>query len=152
MYEASKRFVKRVEDDKTLYILYLGDHDPSGIDMTRDVSDRIELFVKTALNFQQGENEPAVVEIQRLALNMDQVEELQPPENPAKITDSRASAYIRRFGPSSWELDAIEPRRLADLVSKAIRKLVDLRLWDASGEVQQSGRDYIAKMARTYKP
>lgn len=149
MYEASKRFLKRAKDDKDLYILYLGDHDPSGIDMTRDVCERIDVFVKTSANRcdEIGPNEIDAVSVKRLALNMDQVEEMRPPENPAKITDSRAAGYIKRFGHSSWELDAIEPRRLASLVSKAIQTLVDHKLWKESGERQDSARQKLLKLA-----
>lgn len=139
IYEASKRFLQRAED-KALFILYLGDHDPSGIDMTRDVNDRMELFLSGS-----------GASVQRLALNMDQVREMNPPENPAKITDSRAAGYIKRFGHSSWELDAIEPRRLAAIVSEAIERLVDKAKWKASGKRQQAGRDALAKVAATMK-
>src|SRR5882672_9999430 len=45
MYEASKRFLRQSREGKTLFIIYLGDHDPSGIDMTRDVRDRLDIFL-----------------------------------------------------------------------------------------------------------
>lgn len=140
IYEASKRFLQRAEDDKALFILYLGDHDPSGIDMTRDVNDRMELFLSGS-----------GASVQRLALNMDQVREMNPPENPAKITDSRAAGYIKRFGHSSWELDAIEPRQLAAIVSEAIERLVDKAAWHKSGKRQQEGRDALTKVAAKMK-
>lgn len=85
-------------------VLHLGDHDPSGIDMTRDLTDRIGLF------------NPYGFELRRIALNMDQIEEKQPPPNPAKTTDARSDGYIARFGHESWELDALEPSYLVDLV------------------------------------
>jgi hypothetical protein len=150
MYEASKRYLKRAEQDKELFVLYLGDHDPSGIDMTRDVDDRLEKFIKVSLG--RAENEDAGLTVKRLALNMNQVEEMRPPENPAKITDSRAAAYIERFGGSSWELDAIEPRRLAALVYDAIKSIVDMKRWKETGKIQEAGRNYIATMAKNYKP
>lgn len=150
MYEASKRFLKRAEQDKECYVIYLGDHDPSGIDMTRDVDERLETFLKVSLG--RAANEDGGLEVKRIALNIDQVKEMRPPENPAKITDSRAASYIRRFGKSSWELDAIEPKRLASLVSSTIKRLVDMDAWKKSGELQQEGRDYIIKMAKNYKP
>jgi hypothetical protein len=87
--------------------------------MTRDVLDRLTLFSGSAL------------EVKRLALNMDQVEELKPPENPAKLTDSRARAYIAQFGESSWELDAVEPKELARLVTQAVESLRDPDRWAA---------------------
>jgi hypothetical protein len=150
MYEASKRFLERAQEGKELYILYLGDHDPSGIDMTRDVDDRLELFLNTSMGLHA--NEGRLISVKRLALNMNQVEELNPPENPAKITDSRAPEYIKRFGDSSWELDAIEPKQLAGIVSSAIESIVDDNAWKKSGALQDEGRKYIAKMAKNYKP
>lgn len=147
MYEASKRYLERAECEKELYVLYLGDHDPSGIDMSRDVNDRLELFVRTSA----GNRRDEYCTIKRLALNMDQVEELNPPENPAKITDSRAKEYIKRFGSSSWELDAIEPKMLARIVRQAIKQLIDQKLWDKSGKVQEAMRKELTKFADNYK-
>lgn len=153
MYEASKRFIQRAEQGKDLYVLYLGDHDPSGIDMTRDVLDRLDLFVKVSMQRgdEIGENEIPAVEVKRLALNMDQIDELNPPKNPAKITDSRAESYIKRFGRSSWELDAIEPKMLADIVRRAITGLIDKKPWDKSQKLQKQGRDELMKFAENYK-
>lgn len=149
MYEASKRYLKRAEQDKELYVLYLGDHDPSGIDMTRDVLDRIDLFVKTSLG--RLRNEDSGIEVKRLALNMDQVQEFRPPNNPAKITDSRAADYIRRFGQSSWELDAIEPARLASIVRDAVLPLIDQKAWNKSGKVQEDMRKELLSFSNNYK-
>lgn len=88
-------------------VLYLGDHDPSGLDMTRDIKARLNLFVE--------HHTGGCVEVARLALNMDQIEEVRPPENPAKTTDRRFEAYRVEFGTSSWELDALRPEYLGGL-------------------------------------
>lgn len=153
LYEASKRFLKRAEQSKELYVIYLGDHDPSGIDMSRDVGDRLDLFVKTSLNRVEeiGPNEIPLVNVIRVALNMDQIKQLRPPENPAKITDSRAEKYIERFGRSSWELDAIEPKRLAKLVEDAVTGLIDPKPWKKSGKLQDSMRKELERFADTYE-
>ena len=102
----------------TPLILHLGDHDPSGKDMTRDVMARLSEF--------SGEN----IEVKRLALNMDQIEQYHPPPNPAKITDSRAQAYIAQFGDESWELDALTPEVMADLIQTAVLEVRDEEKWD----------------------
>lgn len=99
-------------------LLHLGDHDPSGLDMTRDNRERVERF-----SF-------ADVEVRRLALNMDQVEQYNPPRNPAKVTDSRAADYIAEHGRSSWELDALDPATIDRLVDNAIRDYVDIDQWN----------------------
>jgi hypothetical protein len=144
MYEASKRYIAAAEAGKNLYVLYLGDHDPSGIDMTRDIDERLDLFIKTSHNDEQS------IQVNRLALNMDQVRRFKPPENPAKITDSRAESYIRKFGKSSWELDAIEPKRLASLVENAVTELIDQDEWDRSHGIQDKHKAELLKYSDNY--
>lgn len=148
MYEASKRFAARAEDGKNIFVIYLGDHDPSGIDMSRDILDRLELFISTALGRDQNDSRLSVM---RIALNMDQVRELNPPENPAKITDSRAEGYIKKFGTSSWELDAIEPKHLATLVTTAVTGLMDKKKFFASKTREEKGREVLTAAARKFK-
>lgn len=119
---------------QTPIILHLGDHDPSGIDMTRDLKERLSLF---------GEyNDPDDVDLYRIALNMDQVEEEQPPENPAKSTDARFKSYLREFGASSWELDALSPQYLDNLVRTSIEQFID------QGTMAQRRRDIEEVKAR----
>lgn len=112
MWAASQRFVEAIENGRQPVIIHLGDHDPSGIDMTRDIFDRLDLFVGYHIS-----NE---TEVKRVALNMDQVEAYGPPPNPAKITDSRATGYIKQFGKASWELDALPPNVLDAVISENV--------------------------------
>lgn len=140
MYEASKRLVDAHEEGREIHIIYLGDHDPSGIDMTRDIKERFELFTREKIGF----------EVHRLALNFDQVELWQPPENPAKETDSRYSSYVDKFGESSWELDAVEPATLADLVSEQIEELIDFEKWREIEKQEQAYKDELSSLAKKY--
>jgi len=107
MWRAAQRLKRHDSGGRTPVILHLGDHDPSGIDMTRDIGDRLEMF-------------DCYAEVERIALNMDQVRKYSPPPNPAKVTDSRASKYIEEYGASSWELDALEPSVLDALIKKHV--------------------------------
>lgn len=136
MYEAGKRITRAINDGKDAHLFYLGDHDPSGIDMTRDIISRLELFT-------YGQS----IETVRLALNMDQVREWNPPKNPAKETDSRFAAYLHRFGDSSWELDAVEPKTLASLVEDAVTALIDDDLWKAANDRQEAMRKKLTEFA-----
>lgn len=108
MYTAARR--TNWHRDRELVIIHLGDHDPSGMDMTRDITDRMKLLTGRR------------VKIERIALNFDQVEEYQPPPNPAKLTDSRADDYIAEYGHSSWELDALSPSVIRDLIINKVLK------------------------------
>jgi len=140
MYEIGKRLKYRAGyGRKQICVLYLGDHDPSGIDMTRDVEERLKLY--------SGLDE---LEVVRLALNWDQIEQWRPPENPAKETDARFGAYVRRFGGSSWELDAIEPRQLADLVMEAVFSRRDVDLWDDAVRRDDEMREELQAFAERY--
>jgi hypothetical protein len=60
---------------------------------------------------------------------MDQVEQYGPPPNPAKETDARYGAYRDRFGDECWELDALEPQVISDLILTEFNKLVDADKW-----------------------
>lgn len=102
MWAAAQRFIRQ-EDREQRLIIHLGDHDPSEIDMTRDIQERLEMF-------------GADVYVKRVALTMEQIEFYTPPPNPAKITDSRCEKYIAEFGNESWELDALEPKVITDLI------------------------------------
>jgi hypothetical protein len=141
IYEASRRFLERRNQDKNLFIIYLGDHDPSGVDMTRDVSERLNLFVRAIDD----------IEVQRIALNIDQIQRLNPPENPAKLSDSRANEYIRKFGRSSWELDAIEPRQLARLVEKAVIDLRNENIWEEARQREEKMKAELKEFAKKSK-
>lgn len=123
-----------------IVVFYLGDHDPSGMDMTRDVADRLRMF-----------SDWTPIEVRRLALNIDQVRELQPPENPAKVTDSRAKKYIERFGRSSWELDAVEPTALAQMVRTAILSVRDEEMWAASVRREEYERGLLKNILTDLK-
>lgn len=140
LYEAGKRMEEAVEQGRNIIILYLGDHDPSGIDMTRDIAERVSMY-SNSVN----------LEVMRLALNMDQVRKWNPPENPAKQTDSRFKGYIVKYGKSSWELDAVEPRELARLVETTVQQLIDEETWDEIGEKESKMKSDLMQFAKSYE-
>lgn len=128
-------------------ILHFGDHDPSGIDMTRDLRERIELFAQEYID--DGGFEP---DVQRIALTMKQVDEKKPPPNPAKTTDSRFEDYMRKFGHESWELDALEPAYLADLVQQHIVANIDNDdAWDERKRLVADKRKRLINTALEYR-
>lgn len=115
MWSAAQRFIGKQEDGKDVVLIHLGDHDPSGIDMSRDIEERLTLFGV----------DPYMFNFRRIALNMEQIEEFAPPPNPAKLTDSRCGSYISRYGDESWELDALEPRVIHDLITTNVTEFWD---------------------------
>jgi len=119
MWRAARR-LKNYHDrnDQIPIIIHLGDHDPSGIDMTRDIQSRMDLFTR------------GKIKIERIALNIGQVDRYNPPPNPAKLSDTRCKAYILEYGESSWELDALEPSVMVDLIGNTIKRYKDDGKWE----------------------
>lgn len=118
-WRAGQRFARYIQKGQRPIVFHLGDHDPSGIDMTRDNQERLSLFAGVPIL------------VQRLALNMPQIEQFGPPPNPAKMSDSRARDYVQQFGDESWELDALDPTVIRDLIKNAVLAVRDEAKWDA---------------------
>jgi hypothetical protein len=135
MWQAAGRFRTAEADGKKTVLVHLGDHDPSGLDMTEDIRNRLIGF-------------GAQTQVERLALNIDQIEQYKPPPNFAKETDTRSKDYIAEYGKESWELDALDPKVIAGLIEDAIGKYTDQDKWQARLDEQEEHKqrlDYIAK-------
>jgi hypothetical protein len=138
MWQLGQRLRGYLQADQDPVIIHFGDHDPSGLDMTRDIGDRLSVFM--------GER----CEVRRLALNYDQVQMYNPPPNPAKETDARFAAYADEYGESSWELDALEPTTLASLVESSILDLRDDAIWEADARAEAEERDLLRSAAERW--
>ncbi|OGC89258.1 MAG: hypothetical protein A2W25_04320 [candidate division Zixibacteria bacterium RBG_16_53_22] len=135
MYDAAKRFISASFDGgKDCVILYLGDHDPSGLDMDRDIQDRLGEFGATFTYL-------------RIGLTWDQIQQYNPPPNPAKISDPRADEYIKKYGESSWEVDSLPPNVLNQLVKAAILGYLDEEKYEAWIEMEDEDKEELRKAA-----
>ncbi len=145
MYESAQRFLeneyreKHADDDeeqenfpREFHLLYLGDHDPSGEDMVRDVRERLELF-------------GAGLAVHKVALTMAQVRQHNPPPNPAKVTDPRAEEYIKKHGNHSWEVDALPPQVLNRIIRHELDQLIDRDRYDEVIEQEKKDKELLKK-------
>lgn len=86
-----------MELERESILLYVGDFDPTGIDIDRHFEEAVNLFDRLV----------------RVALKVEQIEELGLPENPApqKLEeDPRRKRFIELYGGiRQVEVDAIEP-------------------------------------------
>lgn len=139
-WRSAQRFLKQHQyNGRETKLIYLGDHDPSGLDMTRDLQHRLaDVF-------------GAPVEVVRIALNDDQIQQYNPPPNPAKLSDSRAESYIARFGDSSWELDALEPKVLHQLIQNAILQYLDLPQFKKMQKQEEREKNNLRKVAARWE-
>jgi hypothetical protein len=135
MWKSGQRLIAMATSGQIPVILHFGDHDPSGIDMTRDIIDRLEMF--TAID----------LDLRRLALNMDQVRKYNPPPNPAKVTDTRFNGYVIDYGHESWELDALEPAVLSGLVESEVIALRDENVFMEAQTLEDKHRELLSEIA-----
>lgn len=189
LHVAAERVFRYLESGEQVTILHIGDHDPSGIDMSRDIEDRLRTFIhndwartwamehglygqvtrgqiKGSMRRVMGENGSHIGswedpwQVKRIALNIDQVERYSPPPNPAKQTDARFERYMAETGlDESWELDALDPTVLQDLIQAEIDEIRDEEIWaeendrmDRHREVLRAVANNWAEIARQYGP
>jgi hypothetical protein len=134
-YKAGKRFARHLRNGRIPVVLLLTDHDPNGIDMERDNRERLAMFARQE------------IEVRRIALNMKQVRRYRPPPNFAKETDTRFADYAREFGEKCWELDALSPVVIANLIRTELDSMIDVKLWEQSMASEQRGSDLLGKVA-----
>lgn len=157
IWGAAQRLREYLNSNQDVTILHLGDHDPSGIDMSRDIRDRLEMFITEDLVREEGlyrEEAADLVQdrltIKRIALNMNQVNAYNPPPNPAKFTDARFASYVERFGRECWELDALPPDVLARLIQSEILALRDEDAWTTAVEAEKADKAALKKTSQRW--
>jgi hypothetical protein len=105
-------------DGRRLHALYVGDFDPSGLNMSEvDLPERISRY--------GGDH----VTIKRIAITRKQTSNLPSFPASSKAKDPRHKWFTQNYGQECWELDAMDPRKLRNTVENAIRKLIEPEAW-----------------------
>jgi hypothetical protein len=119
--------------DKPAFLYYFGDHDPSGVDITRVVEKGIREFAPGA-----------DITFERVAMTPTQIVELSLPTRPTKGTDSRSKG----FEGESVEVDAIEPASLREMVEACIARHIDHEEHERLLEIEEAERATLREIAR----
>ena len=147
---AHDRFLERyAENGQSITVLHLSDHDPSGLDMTRDLAERLQLFSTPT----SKHSDTPEITVKRIALTMEQIREYDLPPNPAKETDPRSAAYRSVYGNESWELDGmmIRPGVLVELIQEAVvDEMEDPKLFAARQELQAAALAQLEQIRDDY--
>jgi hypothetical protein len=136
-HAAGKRFARVAASGKRILVLHLGDHDPSGVDMSRDNMERLRMFSGL---------DPSRFEFRRILLNQDQIVRYRLPPQPSKETDSRIRGYEDLHGEGSWELDALRPSVIAGLIRDNIRSAIDWPAWEAHAATEARERKVLLRL------
>lgn len=116
---------------KPAYLYYFGDHDPSGVDITRATEAGLREFAPTA-----------EIHFERVAVTPDQITDWQLPTRPTKLTDTRS----RNFLGESVEVDAIPPDVLRTLARDCIVKHLSDQSLAAMYAAEDSERELLTRM------
>ena len=139
-FEWSTEIKRLRETGKRVAVAYFGDHDPSGLDIERDVIAKLTRF-------------EAPCEWQRRGLLFSDFDEYGLVRVPvkrgttAKGGDSRAKAYLERFGDTAGELDALRPDVLRERIREAIEEHINWPAWKRlkkNEEVEREGLQLVA--------
>lgn len=201
-HQAYLRFAKNIEQGRRVVILYFGDHDPSGLDMVRDIQDRITFFLTRGRRLRGAAKEfwdeynsdcfflcdyydngplafrlldekkppsekdiedwnclisrfyieqTSFFKINHIGLTMEQIEKFNLPENPTKLTDTRAKDYIKKFGKKCWEVDAIDVTELRKIVRFEIESIIDMKKFNRVMKREKSEIKELETMIKQMK-
>lgn len=143
---ALKSWLDQVEETsehtERAVVLYFGDHDPDGFEIPRSAERNIE-----KLRYLSDRSD-IDISFERCALNIDQVRKYNPPPFPAKPTSSRYRSYVEEHGiDDAWELDALNPNILRDLITENVDAQFDDEIWQTNEELVNERRaDMLERM------
>jgi hypothetical protein len=130
-----------VETGKPVTIYYFGDYDPSGADISRNVEERLQEFMREVAG-ERSYYTPSLW-FSRVAVNEWQIDQWKLPTRPTKTSDSRAA----KFGSRSVELDSIPPAELRDLVRLQLARHVHADDLAAAKQADRLERETLQAMA-----
>lgn len=124
-------------------ILYFGDHDPDGCEIPKSIERSLETMQRNGVLPRLPE-----IEFRRVALNMEQIEEYNPPPFEAKVTSSRYQNYIETYDTDeAWELDALDPAVLRTLIRENVEEFFDDDIHEANNrEVSRKRKELRSAM------
>ena len=148
MFDSYQRFKRAYNNNQTIKILYLGDYDPSGLDMIRDIRDRIIEFAMGDFGWEYKEESmnDFGFSVTPIALTREQIDQYNPPPNPAKVTDPRAKDFIKTLGKTSWEVDALRPEVLNQLLDDAIKENIDESVFEEIVSREESDKEKLRSL------
>lgn len=130
---AAEEIQNQAEQGKETFLYYFGDHDPSGVHISRKVEEDLREFAPDAS-----------IHFERVAVTPEQIEEYQLPTRPTKKTDSRSKKFVGE----SVEVDAISPSELRRIARECITQHIDQRAYDSLMVAEESERKALLRIVK----
>jgi hypothetical protein len=123
--------------DKRFILLTISDHDPEGFDLIDDATRSLR-----DLHY-------VPVEVVRVGLTMQQIEQQGAPPSFAKETSTRFEQYVQRTGSEEcWEVEAIDPEFLQSELHEAVLSVLDVEQLNAVQQRQAIEQAQVAAIRR----
>jgi hypothetical protein len=139
-------FWRRIK--KPIFAYYLGDFDPSGFDIERDLHEKLSRY-----SGRECEYDPATASNFRfiwcrLGVTADDFGKHNLVRLPVKKKDKRAPGFISQYGTSCAEIDAIPPTELRRRVKEAIVQHIDDDEWQRLLVVEEAEQESLERMVK----
>lgn len=137
LYDCLPRF-QAVPEDREIKLIQFGDYDVRGLDIPQ----------KIERNF--ADDFGLEVQVQRYALTKDLIARYNLPPYPAKQTDTMIRGWLETEGNVTWELDALPPDVLSQLLEQAIKEHIDQKIFTERNETVQKNRELLRQKVNQY--
>jgi hypothetical protein len=138
-WRMAKRF--KMSGKEKLLLLVLCDWDPEGEDIGKSFarSMRDDFGIRD-------------VEAVKVALTREQVRDMKlPPEMKAKSGSSRRKKFVEQHGDDVFELEAVPPNRLQEILTEAIDNVIDVDAFNAEVEREKQEAAYLDGVRQVVK-
>lgn len=115
--------------EKPINAYYLGDFDPSGFDLERDVREKLERYCDREFHWE------------RLAVNAEDFSRFDLIPLKPKKSDARYRKFVTEHGSECAEVDAIPSTELRRRVRESIEKLIPREEWERLKQVEAIERE-----------
>jgi hypothetical protein len=134
LYEIAGRMKEQTMLGKKCYVLYIGDHDPSGLTMDESIKNTLARMGANGVNFI------------RVGLTKEQVEEYNLPPNVIKENNTNAKKYSEKHGDISWECDALPPEILQNDLEDSILSLINYSTYEFMCKLEKEGKEQLTNI------
>jgi hypothetical protein len=125
--------------DKPIHVYYLGDFDPSGFDLERDLKAKLVKYCLRPFGWE------------RLGVLAEDFATFKLLPLPAKKSDCRYQAFVSRHGVRCAELDALPATELRQRVRAAIDDHIPQAQWARLQKIEKCERESLRKVVQHLK-
>jgi hypothetical protein len=119
---------------KPIHAYYLGDFDPSGFDIERDLREKLSHYSGRGFGWE------------RLAIQPEDFTRHDLIALPVKASDNRAKGFQDKYGDQCAEVDALPPTELRQRVQDAIESHIDQDRWERLRHVEDLEKQTVVSL------